>query len=142
MSSSLNMPTLGILFDIDKIYQHVDSGNYLEGAWKVIWRAVDISSLKDWHVALLYECDTEWNKRGCCVAIQSMDESLLQRIRESLLRSPEYQKVADQPMFLENERARTQPLMDAGTIDRNGNVTGEKAYCSAPALDAVRKESA
>jgi hypothetical protein len=134
------MPTLGILFDIDKIDQHVDSGNYLRGAWKVVWRAIDISSLNDWSGAFLYECDTEGNDRGCCVAIQSMDKLLLQKIRDSLSQSAEYQKVADPPMFLLDESARAQPLMEAGTIDRSGNVTGEKAYCSAPALDAVRKE--
>lgn len=145
MALTLNMPTLGILFNIDKIVQHVDSVNYLTGAWKVVWRAVGVSSLKDWNGAHLYECDYECDTdgaiSGCCVAIQSMDRSLLRRIRDSLLQSPEYKNVAATPMFLEDEIARAQPLMNAGTIDRNGNVTGEKAYCSRPALDSIREKS-
>lgn len=142
MTQTLNMPTLGILFDIDKIDEYIDSENYLQGAWKVVWSAMDYHSLTDWSGAFLYECDTEWNERGCCVAIQSMDESLLKKIRDSLSESKKYQQVADSPMFLENDRARGQPLMRAGMIDYGGNVTGEKAECScsAPALDAVRTE--
>lgn len=136
MAQTLNMPTLGILFNIDKIVQDVDSVNYLTGAWKVVWRAVGVSSLKDWNGAHLYECDTDGAISGCCVAIQSMDRSLLRRIRDSLLQSPEYKNVAGTPMFLEDEIARAQPLMIAGTIDRNGNVTGE-AYCSRHALDSI-----
>ena len=138
MTLSLDMPTLGILFDIDKIEKHDDSGNYLVGAWKVLWKSVDVNNLREWSGALLYECDTDGNERGCCIAIQSMDESLLNGIRESLSRSQGYQQVADTPMFLENDRARAQPLMDAGMIDYSGNVTGNTAYCSRPALEAVR----
>ena len=110
------------------------------GAWKVVFRAVGTSSLKDWRGALLYECDTDGKVGGCCVAIQDMSEALLHKIRDSISRSTEYQKVAAPPMFLENEVARAQPLMQAGRIDGSGNVTGDETYCSAPALDAVKKE--
>ena len=107
----------------------------------MLWTVVDISNLEEWGGALLYECDTNGKERGCCIAIQSMDELLLQGIRESLSRSREYQQVADTPMFFENEDLRAQPLMDAGMIDYSGNVTGNTVYCSRPALDAVRSVS-
>lgn len=138
--TTLNMPTLAILFDIDKIQEYVNSGNYLVGAWKVVWRAVGVNNLRKLSGSLLYECDTEGNKRGCCIAIQSMDESVLHYIRDSLSRNADYQKVAAMPMFLENESARMQPLMDAGKIDRTGNVIGDKAYCSAPAFESIKTE--
>jgi hypothetical protein len=137
---SLNLPTIGILFDISKIEQHVDSGNYLRGAWKIVWRALGPNRLKDWRGAFLYECDYA-GADGCCVAIQSTDGSLLKRIRDSLSQSTEYQSVTWPPSFLEDESVRALPLMDAGMIDANGNITGEKAYCSKPALENVRKES-
>ncbi len=136
---SLNLPTIGILFDISKIEQHVDPGNYLTGAWKVVWRALGPKRLKDWRGAFLYECDYA-GVSGCCVAIQSTDRSSLKTIRDSLLRSTEYQSVAWPPSFLEDESVRALSLMDAGMIDANGNIAGEKAYCSKPALDSVRKE--
>lgn len=141
MSQALNMPILGILFQIDKIEQYVDPGNYLVGAWKVVWRALDADGLKDCSGALLYECDTDGGIDGCCVAIQSMDRTLLRRIRDRLLQSTEYRNVAARPMFIEDEIARAQPLMQAGRIDDGGNITGNTAYCSRPALDAVRSGS-
>jgi hypothetical protein len=136
---SRNLPTIGILFDVSKIEQHVDPGNYLRGAWKIVWRALGPKRLKDWRGAFLYECDYA-GVDGCCVAIQSTDRSSLERIRDSLLLSTEYQSVAWPPSFLEDESVRALPLMDAGMIDDNGNISGEKAYCSKPALDSVRKE--
>ena len=139
MGQTLNMPTLGILFDVDKIEKHDDSGNYLIGAWKLIWGTVGINSLKDWNGVLLYECDTDGDIYGCCLVIQSMDTSLLRNIRDALSKSIEYQKVADPPMFIEGEIARAQPLMAAGTIDSGGNVIGNNSYCPSSALEAIRE---
>ena len=134
-----NLSTIGILFDVSKIEQYVDPGNYLTGAWKIVWRALGPTKLKDWRGAFLYECDYE-GVDACCIAIQSTDRYSLKRIRKSLLRNTDYQSVAWPPSFLEDESVRTLPLMDAGMIDANGNIFGEKAYCSKPALDSVKKE--
>jgi hypothetical protein len=136
---SQNLPTIGILFDVAKIEQHFGPGNYLTGAWKIVWRALGPKKLQDWKGAFLYECDYA-GVDACCVAIQSTDQSSIKRIRDSLLRNADYQSVAWPPSFLEDESVRTLPLMEAGMIDANGNIIGEKAYCSKPALDTVKKE--
>ncbi len=138
MSQALNMPTLGILFQIAKLEQHIDTGNYFMGAWKVVWRALGVEDLKECTGALLYECDTEGGIDGCCIAMQSMDRSLLRRIRDRLLQSTEYQSVTAPPMFIEDEIARAQPLMQAGVVDHTGDIVGDNSYCSRTALDSVR----
>lgn len=138
MGQTLNMPTLGIFFDIRKIEERVDSGNYLRGAWKVVWRAIGVENLRDYKGALLYECDVAGAEtEACCVAIQSMHKHSLDKIQEVLARSAEFQLVARLPMFA-GDSARSQPLMQAGSIDANGNVVGPDDYCSRPALEEVR----
>jgi hypothetical protein len=134
------MPTLGVFFDIAKIQCHIDSGNYLRGAWKVVWRAVGCENLRDYRGALLYECDIAGaESEGCCLAIQSMHKPVLEKIQEALARSADFQLVARPPMFA-GESVRSQPLMGAGTIDASGNVVGPDDYCSRPSLEAVRAE--
>jgi hypothetical protein len=134
------MPTLGIFFDIGKIGEHVDSANYLQGAWKVVWRAVGVENLRDYRGALLYECDIAGEEsEGCCVAVQSMHKPFLDKIQEALALRAEFQLVARLPMFA-GESVRSQPLMRAGSIDAFGNVVGPDDYCSRPALESVRAE--
>jgi hypothetical protein len=140
MGQTLNLPTLGIFFDISKIEQHVSSGTYLRGAWKVVWRAVGIGNLRDCRGALLYECDIAGAElEGCCLAIQSMHKPILEKIQDALARSAEFQLVARPPMFADDS-VRSQPLMQAGSIDASGNVVGPGDYCSRPALEEVRAD--
>ena len=141
MGQTLNMPTLGVFFDISKIGEHIDSGNYLRGAWKVVWRAIGAGNLRDYKGALLYECDVAGAEReGCCVAVQAAHKPSLDKIQEALARSAEFQLVARLPMFA-GDSVRSQPLMRAGTIDANGNVVGPDDYCSRPALQEVRTKN-
>lgn len=140
MGQTLDVPTLGIFFDIAKIHDHIDSGNYLQGAWKVVWRAVGPENLRDYRGALLYECDIAGaESAGCCLAIQSMHRPVLEKIRQALAQSADFQLVARPPMF-GGESVRSQPLMQAGAIDASGNVIGPGDYCSRPALEGVKAD--
>lgn len=138
MAEALNMFTLGILFDIEKM------DNYGIDSWKIFFRSVGIENLADLRDSYLYEGDTikTLNKEEnvYCIAVQSVSKSLLNRIREVLEQYGEYKSVAATPMFLEDERATMELLMDAGRIDFYGNVTGENTRWPAQALDSVRNE--
>lgn len=138
MVQTLDLPTLGILFKVEKIEELVDSGNYLVGAWKVLWRALGPENLKDFNGLFLYECDTDGGIDGCCIAVQSTDRSLLKKIKDHLANNEVYLGVADEPMFLLDEKARAQPLMTAGMIGYDGKIEGESTFCPRSALEAVR----
>jgi hypothetical protein len=133
----VDLPMLGIVFDIDKTSNHAESRNYLIGAWTSIWRSVGEADLK--RLAGAFLSDGDLDERRCCVAIQFADAPALAAIRDKLFRSPEFREIAAPPMFLEDEEARSLPLMQAGMIDLRGDIIGKTAYCSRPALQALKE---
>ncbi len=132
-----NLPTIGARFDINKI----DSGSYGFECWKVFWRAIPPSSIPG---ALLFEGDTAASCAGrenvYCIAVQSSDESAVERVRAALLQSSSFKEVSAQPMFVEGAGCVSEPLPDAGRIDHDGNLIGN-AWNSRSALGEVKKET-
>lgn len=131
------MPTLGIRFDIGKLA----SAAYGIASWKILWQVVDPQNLPG---TLLFEGDTNDTLSGrenvFCIAVQSMDRSVIQSIRKALDQHEEFQRVAAWPPFVEDLAVVNEPLPDAGRIDAFGELVGT-AYNSRPALEAVKKRN-
>lgn len=131
-----NMPTLGIRFDIGKIR----SGYYGADCWRVFWRVVDPQVIRE---AVLFEGDTtatlNRSENAFCIAIQSMDGSILKTVKDSLSASEEFKRVCASQMFVEGVSVTAEPLVEAGRIDYDGNLVGD-AGASRSALGAIRRE--
>jgi len=128
------IPGLGVRFDIGK----VDSGTYGLECWRVFWGAIDPSQLAG---SILYEGDTAATLGGSenvfCIAVRTADRAALQRARELLERSPEFQRVAAaSPEFIDEDRLAGEPLPEAGRITTRGEL--ESTSWSKVGLDAVR----
>ena len=130
------MPTLGIRFDIEK----AGGGYYGMTCWEVFWRVVDVKKLAG---ALLCEGDTnatlQDKENVYCLAIQSTNANILREIRAALESSPEFNKVASSPRFIENEQVWREPLPDRGRVDASGSLVGRE-YTPYAALNAVQEE--
>lgn len=133
-----SLPVLGIRLDIDKL----DSGAYGVAAWKVLWRAIIPSRLTG---SLLFEGDTSATLQGAenvfVIAIQNVDEDVLSEVRAALESDPVFATVAGRPRFVVSTAAYEEPLVDAGRVEANGELSG-KIYNSGPAWDEVSSESA
>jgi len=130
-----NMPALGIRFEIGKI----ESADYGTASWKVFFRAVDVNKLGG---CLLFEGDTRASLYGTenvyCLAIQSQDEEILDKIRSTLYESVEYQHLAATPNFIDGNTVISEPLPEAGRVDVAGNLSG--GYNARSALEALQRE--
>lgn len=131
-----NMPTLGILFDIDKI----ESARYGFECWKVFWRAVDVQKLRG---AVLFEGDTV-SGNACCIAVQSTNSVVFGEIRAALEQSAEFQKITASPKFIEGGSVVREPLVRTAQIDTGGNLvpdtSGIGGFNPRVALEKVREE--
>ena len=133
----LNLPHIAIRFDIAKI----ESGDYGIACWKIFWRCADLQRLKG---AMLFEGDSAATLNGkenvYCIAVQPVSHpEVLSDIRKALEVSPEYQRMAAWPRFIEPEHLSDEPLVPAGQVDSEGNVIG-KTRNSRVALEKVRRE--
>ncbi len=130
-----NIPTIGVRFDINKI----DSGSYGVKSWKIFWRAVSPEELPG---VFLWEGDTAASCNGqenvYCIAVQSMNAEIVNRVRSALFSSADFKGVCSDPMFVEGLRCTSEPLPAAGNVDNSGNLIGD-AWNSRPALLAIRK---
>ncbi|XES76677.1 MAG: cell envelope integrity protein TolA [Candidatus Bathyarchaeia archaeon] len=131
-----NIPTIGIRFDIDK----VNRGYYGYTCWKIFWQAIDPSQIIG---ATLYNGDTEatLNRREnvFCLAVQSYDSGIIERVKTGLSGSEELRKVAANPMFVEGSKCWGEPLPEEGRIDSEGNLAGN-GMAARSALGDLRKE--
>lgn len=131
-----NLPGLGLRFDIQK----VNSAVYGAQCWKIFWSAV---APKEIPAILLFEGDTAATLNGIenvyCIAIQSLDPSLLLKIRSVFEHDPEFLRFAARPLFSESNQLIAEPLVEAGQIDSNGNLIGETSQARA-ALGTIRME--
>ncbi len=131
-----NIPTIGIRFDIDK----VNRGNYGYACWNIFWQAIDPSQIIG---ATLYNGDTEatLNSREnvFCLAVQSYDSGIIERVKTGLSGSEEFRKVAANPMFVEGSKCWNEPLPEEGSVDSEGNLAGN-GMAARSALGALRKE--
>ena len=114
-----NLPGLGLRFDIRKL----NSSAYGARCWKIFW---GVLSPKEIPAVLLFEGDTAATLNGdenvYCIAIQSLNPSLLLKIHSIFECNPEFLRFAAQPPFVENSPLITEPLVKAGQIDSNGNL--------------------
>lgn len=131
-----NIPTIGARFEINKI----NSGDYGGACWKVFWRAVSPKKLPG---ALLWEGDTRASCNGqenvFCIAVQFTNADIVGQVRSALLESTEFKEICSDPMFVEDSRCTSEPLLSAGKMDGDGNLIGD-AWNSRPALLAVSQE--
>jgi hypothetical protein len=132
----LGMPTIGVRFDIDK----VGGGYYGYACWKIFWRAINPQALAG---GLLHEGDTAatlaGQERVFCLAIQSSDTAVIDRVRTALTASEEFKAVCASPMFVEGQPCARERLPEAGKIDLSGDLLGNTG-ASRTALGAVREE--
>jgi len=132
----LNMPTIGVRFDIEK----AGGGYYGFTCWKVFWQAINPEEVG---VASLYEGDTAatLNDREdvFCIAVQSLDSGAIAKIKTALTENEGFKRVCANPMFVEGSSCSAEPLPDAGRIDADGNIVGD-AWASRSAHGTVKKE--
>lgn len=135
-----NMPTLGVRFDIDRV-EEIGSAAYGFECWRVLWRAVDVHALAG---SLLFAGDTAATFSGqeyvYCIAIQSTDESALNAVRSGLEKSEEFSRLAASPPFVEEAEVTSEPLVDAGRLDSDGNLLAGDSPWPRAALGEVRRE--
>jgi hypothetical protein len=131
-----NMPTIGVRFDIDK----AGGGYYGFACWKILWQGINPDEIR---IASLYEGDTaatlNGQERVFCIAIQSLDSEAIAKIKAALSQNDAFKLVCANPIFVEGSSCSTEPLVDAGRIDAEGNLVGV-AGASRSALGAVKKE--
>jgi hypothetical protein len=132
----LGLPAIGVRFDIDRL----GGGYYGFACWRIFWRAIDPSALAG---VFLYEGETAatlgGQERVFCLAIQSADGAVIDRLRRALAASEEFQAVCAAPMFVEGPPCVKERLPDAGRVDVSGDLVGG-AGASRSALAAVREE--
>lgn len=130
------MPTIGVRFDIDK----AGGGYYGLTCWKIFWQAITPEEIG---VASLYEGDTaatlNGQERVFCIVVQSLNASVIGKVKTALNRTESFKGVCAAPMFVEGSSCAAEPLPDAGRIDAEGNLVGNVGS-SRSALDAVRNE--
>jgi hypothetical protein len=114
-------PALGIRFDIGKI----ESANYGFECWKVLWKAVDLQSVRG---VMFSEGDTmatlNGNENVFCIGAQVLDSVTLPAIRAALESSLEFRKVSASPAFVEGPGVLREPLVDTGRVDLLGEFIG------------------
>jgi hypothetical protein len=131
-------PVLGVRFDIAK----VGSGYYVSECWKIFWEAVPAAKIKN---SQLSEGDTRATLNGeenvYCIALQNSEASTLASVKDSLLASKRFLKVAAMPSFVGEGQLADEPLVRAGFVECNGTISGESPVAQ-PALDEVRSGKA
>jgi hypothetical protein len=131
-----NIPSIGIRFDIDK----VGGGYYGYTCWKIFWRTIDPSQIIG---ATLYDGDTEATLKRrenvYCLAVQSFDSGVIERVKTGLSGAEEFRKVAANPMFVEGSICWSEPLPEEGSVDSEGHLAGN-GMAARSALGALRKE--
>ena len=130
------LPTVGALFDIAK----VDSGYYGRDCWEIFWRSIGPSELAG---ALLFEGDTKRTLKRkesvFCIAVQSVDTTLIDKVSSALSRSESFQKVCMAEPFIDARRCQKEPLASAGRIDEHGRLVGD-VHASGEALAKLLTE--
>ena len=131
------LPTLVIRFNASLI----GSASYGFECWKVFWEIFQPGMLQS---TLLFEGDSEKTLDGLenvfCIAVQSLNQSLLDKVKADLENNPIYQNVKATPAFLEGPLAIREPLAEAGRIDAQGKIAKE-GYHLTQALQAVQKKT-
>lgn len=131
-----NMPALGIRFDIAKVDSIDNSEGYGIESWKHFWRIINIKTLNS---VFLFEGDTDATpdrENVFCIAIQSVNQSLLSEIKNNFYVNNDFHKVSAVPKFVEGNLVIREPLPDAGKVDSNGNFTPQ-GYNSKAALEKI-----
>jgi hypothetical protein len=130
------MPAIGVRFDLNR----VASGSHELACWKVFWRAIDPEALLD---ANLYEGSSDATLSGqenvFCLAIQSANSGIVDRVKTALAASGEFRAVCASPMFVEGPLCVRERLPDAGKVDAYGDLIG-RARASRLALIEVQEE--
>jgi hypothetical protein len=121
---------IGACFDIGKI----TDPSYGLVCWKVFWQAIGPHEVKG---AFLFEGDTR-ERNVFCIAVQSEDGRILDKVRRALSASPEFKQICATPMFLEGHDCGAEPLRSAGRLDLGGNLVGE-AFLSRVSLGGLRR---
>lgn len=129
-----DVPTIGIRFDVDK----VDSGSYGIACWKIFWTAIGPAQLPG---AMLFEGDTtatmEDRENVFCIAIQCLDDSIIEQVKLALIESDAFRAVCARPRFVEGDQCAAEPLPLVDQIDCAGTLTAE-ASNPAYALQSLR----
>ena len=108
---------LGLRFHIDQLGE-----DYRSDAWRVVWTAIDPAQVGP---ARLREGDTAatlaGRERAFCIAVEARS-SAVTRLREALSASPEFLRVAADPVFVTGEAVTLEPLTSAGSVGEHGEL--------------------
>lgn len=110
---------IGILFDIDDL----GGGSYGWKAYKILFNNLDPHKLTG---CSLHDGDTsetlQEEVRIYCIAIQTVDESKIEYIRETFRKCNDKGLLSPDQRFLESSVTDEEPLVLAGYIDLAGNL--------------------
>lgn len=127
-------PALGVRFNIDL----VGGGSYGTACWEIFWRAVDPVKLAG---AALYEGDSAASIGGhenvFCLVIQTTDAGALGFVKAALSNHMPFNDVCAPPRFIEGQKCKSEPLVNAGTVGSEGQIHGD-SWNAKPGLDAAR----
>lgn len=135
----INNP-IGIRFDIDKLNKHNENHSYGYTAWKIFWKAVDVSLFNS--MEKYYHGDSQATLSGIenvfIIAFETSNNNLIHIIRESLISDKDCNSVCSAPQFIEGNDLMLEPLMKVGKFDLLGNFI-EQSASGYDALETLKK---
>jgi hypothetical protein len=108
-----HIPALGARFDLKKIGTE-------QNCWQVFWRVIRPKQLAG---ASLFEGTI--HQDDYCIAIQSVDQGMVDMVRSALESSPEFAEVSCVDPFIQGDDCIAVPLPRTGRIDFEGNLIGD-----------------